>query len=249
MGLNPYLRPTVTQRMRHFLQNMDEKVPPWNGFEDVMDRLWEILHRRRNDPAFWAGLEELIDCIGRDLSRGRSRGLPDPRAEILADSRIDDLVRELRERLRRSQVGTGPGVMKRFTCGLRAPVMGCILLLGACFMAGCPKDEEKDALEVLNTYVSDSSLTDDQKQALSQCFVGLTDSQKDDLVELFKNRSAEEIAAELESMLQPGGLCYAPSDADVADLPADPSTDEAEDVPGEEFSTPEIAPPYKGVTF
>ncbi|MFH1437818.1 MAG: hypothetical protein ABIJ56_19070 [Pseudomonadota bacterium] len=233
MTAHPYLRPTATQKIRTFFDSAGEKVPPWTSFEEVMDTLWTVLYTRRNDGAFWADFEVLVDSLRADLSRGRGEGLPDPKAEILTEDRIGIIIAQLQDAVQRTHHDPKRGAMKRFFQGLSAPLAGCIILMGAAFAAGCEDNAKSDAAAALNQYVDDSNLPAAEKQALRSCFSGLSEAAKEDLVELFKTKPAEEIAAELEAMLAPGGQCYS--------APADAGTDA--DVP------PENVPVYKGVTF
>jgi len=246
MTASPYLRPTVTQRVRLFLDDVGEKVPPWTDVDGTMDALWGILQARQDDPRFWARLEALVESLRRDVEAGRRSGLPDAQAEILDEKRVGDLVARLRQAVRHSSRDAAPGAMRRFTRGLAAPIMGCVMLLGAAFAAvGC-EENKTDAQAKLEAYVDDSSLTQGEKDELKTCFRGLSEQRKDELVDLFKTRSPEEIAAYLEGLLQPGGECYtSQADADTADMPADNPAEDAE----EEIDSPDLTPVYKGVTF
>jgi len=246
MTASPYLRPTVTQRIRRFLDDVGEKVPPWTDVDGTMDALWGILQARQDDPRFWARLEALVESLRRDVEAGRRSGLPDAHAEILDEKRVGDLMARLRQAVRRSARDAAPGAMRRFTRGLAAPIMGCVMLLGTAFAAAGCEEKKTDAQAKLEAYVDDSSLAQGEKDELKTCFRGLSEQRKDELVDLFKTQSAEEIAAYLEGLLQPGGECFqTPADADTADIPADPAVDDA----GEDTGMPDIAPPYKGVTF
>lgn len=248
MTASPYLRPTTTQRIRAFFNEIGEKVPPWTGFEEIMDNLWVLLYTRRDDPTFWRSFERLVGSIGSDHARERGEGLPDPQAEILPDEKIGSLVGMLRAAVRKTGGSPKNGAMRRFLKSVNAPLAGCLILLGSAFVLGCDENEKKDAVAALNQYVDDSQLTDAQKESLKSCFAGLEEARREDLVELFRSKSAEEIAAELETMLESGGLCYSGvQDADVADMPDVREGEAPPDVPEE--PEPDMVPVYKGVSF
>jgi hypothetical protein len=139
--------------------------------------------------------------------------------------------------------------MKKFVQGLSAPLMGCVLMMGAAFASGC-ETEESDVTKQLDRYVDDSNLPAGDKDVLKSCFAGWTESRKQDLVDLFKDQAPEEIAAVLEDLLVRGGGCAsAPGDADVAaDVPSDAAQDaQQEEAPPDTFYEP--VPIYKGVDF
>lgn len=271
MSYQPYLRPTATQQIRTFLAGEGEKIPPWAGFDEVMDHLWVTLHERRDDDEFWKGLEKLIGSLSGELLQDYRDALPDPAAETLPDDRICDLVLELREALKSSRKSPGPGVMKGFISGLRAPLAGCVILIGMALAAGCKvgTGEAKPAAGVEPTpyqYIDGSKLASPEKETLKSCVENMAETQQDNLVELFKTRSPDEIAAALEAMLKPGGECYseqvkkeaaeAPAqDASADAAPQDTQTDEGQPDGGKKPKKPKkpkVPEPqalYKGVMF
>ena len=263
MSEQAYLRPTATQKIRTFFNDVGEPVPPWTGFDEVMDHMFAVLYARRDDDAFWKSAETLIESLRSGHLGGKANGLPDPKAEILPGDKIDAIVAELQAAVQRSRQRPGKGVMKKFVQGLSAPLMGCVLMMGAAFATGCDKGES-DAAAKLNQYVDDSSISAVDKDALKACFNGWTDTQKQSLVDLFSSQSPEQIATALEAMLDPGGQCYsAPADAEeAADVPAeDVRNEDAQpvDVQPEDVQQEEAQPDipnepmpdaiYKGVTF
>jgi hypothetical protein len=249
MGEQAYLRPTALQKIRAFFHDVGEPVPPWTGFDEIMDHLYMVFYSRREDDAFWKSAEKLIESLGKGRTGGRGEGLPDPQAEILAGERIDAIVAGLQASVKTSRRRPGRGVMKKFVQGLSAPLMGCVLMMGAAFASGC-ETEESDVTKQLDRYVDDSNLPAGDKDALKSCFAGWTESRKQDLVDLFKDQAPEEIAAVLEDLLARGGGCTsAPGDADVAaDAPSDAAQDvQQEEAPPDTFYEP--VPIYKGVDF
>ena len=83
---------TVTQKLRLFLSRSGQAVAPWSSVEEVMDRLYGLLYQRREQAGLWEDLAALLDSIQSD-----TRGvLAAPDAEILSQSRVNELVAELR---------------------------------------------------------------------------------------------------------------------------------------------------------
>ena len=205
MNGQAYLRPTVTQKVRGFLVEAGEKVPPWTSFDEVMDSLWIMLYSRRDDAAFWSGFKNLIKSISGDLGKRRQEGLPDPRAEILSEEKIGELLGELQAAVRKSTGDSGKGVMKRCLQSLSTPLMGFLLMMGAAAAPGCEKDNSTTAK--LNHYVDDSNISSEAKQELKSCFDGWTEEKKLDLVEVFQTKTPEQIASHLQSMIAHCGEC------------------------------------------
>ena len=124
---------TVTQKLRLFLARSGQVVAPWSSVEEVMDRLYGLLYQRRDQAGLWEDLAALLDSIQAD-----ARGvLAAPDAEILSQSRVDELVAELRRAMRASIEAPAAGAMRRFSVGKSASVLACIALLAAGFSLGC----------------------------------------------------------------------------------------------------------------
>jgi hypothetical protein len=124
---------TVTQRLRLFLARSGQTVAPWSSVEEVMDRLYSLLFQRREQAGLWENLAALLDSIQAD-----ARGvLAAPDAEILSQSRVNELVTELRQAMRASSEAPTAGAMRRFSMGKSASVLACIALLAAGFSLGC----------------------------------------------------------------------------------------------------------------
>ena len=124
---------TVTQKLRLFLARSGQAVAPWSSVEEVMDRLYRLLFERRDQAGLWEDLAALLDSIQAD-----ARGvLAAPDAEILSQSRVDELVAELRRAMRASVEAPAAGAMRRFSMGKSASVLACIALLAAGVSLGC----------------------------------------------------------------------------------------------------------------
>lgn len=124
---------TVTQKLRLFLARSGQVVAPWSSVEEVMDRLYSLLYQRRDQAGLWEDLAALLDSIQAD-ARGM---LAAPYAEILSQSRVAELVAELRRSMRASVEAPAAGAMRRFSLGKNASVLSCIALLAAGFSLGC----------------------------------------------------------------------------------------------------------------
>jgi hypothetical protein len=271
MSSQPYLRPTATQQIRTFLAGAGEAIPPWAGFDEVMDHLWMALHGRRDNDEFWKGLEKLVESLSCELFRDYGDALPDPRAEILSEGRIGGLVLELQQAMKSSRKRPGPGVMKGFLDGLRAPLAGCVILVGVALAAGCKVasgERNEAAVELTPSMVIDGSkLAPSEKETLKSCVDRMTEAKQGDLEALFRTRTPDQIAAALEEMLGPGGECAAePEKTAAAGTPVqdNAAAAAAESQPADEGradagqkkpkklrkkSLPEPQPLYKGVMF
>lgn len=130
------IAPTITHRVRAFLAEQGASLPPWSGLDETYGRLYELLRRRKDDPAFWGPLEDLLGAIVRNASDPAARRLPAPQAELLRSWDIEALVRELRSALPGAESPTGSRALSSFLRELSAPVLGGFLLLGF-VAAGC----------------------------------------------------------------------------------------------------------------
>ncbi|MGA7745330.1 MAG: hypothetical protein ABSF35_03805 [Polyangia bacterium] len=124
---------TVTQKLRLFLARSGQAVAPWSSVEEVMDRLYRLLFERREQAGLWEDLAALLDSIQADACGV----LAAPDAEILSQSRVNELVAELRRAMRASVETPAAGAMRRFSVGKSASVLACIALLAAGFSLGC----------------------------------------------------------------------------------------------------------------
>jgi hypothetical protein len=252
MTASAYLRPTAIQKIRAFFDETGQRVPPWASYDELLDGLWATLYERRGEKKFWDDRAVLLASLDGGNAGG---GLPCPEAELLGGEKADAILRELRSALDRCGSGERKGAMRRFAGGLRAPLLGCVLLMGAAVAPGCGGALTSQAAGTLNGLVNGAdSLSDDEKASLKSCFAGLSTAQQESLVQLFKTKSEEEIAAELEAMLEPEGLCYKPpADAGTDDAAAAETADSAEAPPEaaeeDEGSNFDPVPVYKGVVF
>ncbi|MBI5489370.1 MAG: hypothetical protein HY905_18705 [Deltaproteobacteria bacterium] len=257
MQNEPYLRPTVTQRLRGFLRQAGEPLPAWATLDDVMDELWAALHAWRDDPAFWQGFGGLVAELRADAARDPRIGLADPSAELLGRARVEDLVTELQRALCRLPSRPEPGALRRALPRLSAPLAACLLLLGgglACKRSATGNGATTDVAPpppALSAYVEQSALTEDQKAALRACVPGLAPQRHTDLTALFRDATPEQIARTLEAMLEPGEECGLPApEADAGTAPVDAATPPPPPPPPPpHWDGPPPAPAYKGVSF
>jgi hypothetical protein len=126
------LEPTVTQRVRAFLETEGVQLAPWTTLDETYGRLYELLTARRGDPAFWPSLGELIGELVAD-AKGED-GSP-PLAELLHVAEIDRLVVDLERAL--PGKGQGRAKLTDFTASLALPALCGFLLLGLAAASGC----------------------------------------------------------------------------------------------------------------
>ncbi len=127
------ITPTITHRVRTFLQRQGAAVAPWSGLDETYAELYALLRRRRDDPSLWAPLTELLRDVVARITQPEALNLPAPQAELLASWDIDELARELRDALgNRDDSDTFRSLAGRVS----APALGGFLLLGF-LSAGC----------------------------------------------------------------------------------------------------------------
>lgn len=226
----PYLRPTLTQRVRAFLDAYDP-IEPWSTWTDALDRLHALLIARRDDSGFWADLQALADDLQNDIQRGRCEGLPAPEAELLSEAHVASVLTELRDALDGTRAAC-PGSMQLMLAGRSAALAACVTVIAAALTIGCGRTESAAAPD-------SAIITADP--AIAPADAGTPDA----LVELFRDASADVIAAKLEAMLE-AGVDAAPEAASGA-VPPKPT---AKPNPPRPPRPPiNAVPRYKGVTF
>ncbi|MBW2454371.1 MAG: hypothetical protein JRI68_07665 [Deltaproteobacteria bacterium] len=94
------IRPTVTQKVRTFLDEQGIALRPWSGLDETYHQLHELLSRRKDDPPFWEPLSQLLQSILDDVTDpAAAQRLTAAQAELLSSWDVDELVRELRAAL------------------------------------------------------------------------------------------------------------------------------------------------------
>jgi hypothetical protein len=275
MNEQGFLRPTVTQRLRTFLDDEGKKVVAWTTIDQVLDALWATLHARRDDPGFWRRFESLIEDLRVDAARDSAGGLAHPSAELLSGARICDLLHELRGALPSTSGRPEPGSIRRTLPRLSAPLAAVLVLLGglACKRSATTSTPDTaiqpaPPAPALQSYVDQSTLDAAKKSDLTTCLPGLSPERRDGLVVLFRNAEPAVIARALEAMLEPGGDCapVAPPQADAGTTAPEASTEapaeagtaapdvaaepaDAADARDETRYIQPIAPVYKGVSW
>ena len=121
MDQQPYLRKTVTQRLRGFLDQTGGSSPVWATADEVIGRLWATLRARRADPAFWREFTALVEDLRHDATRDPRVGLADPSAELLGRARVEDLVAELQAALTPARDSGARRVAARARTSARPP--------------------------------------------------------------------------------------------------------------------------------
>ena len=87
------LTPTITHRVRTFLQSQGTTLTPWSGLEETYAELYALLRRRRDDPSLWRPLTELLRDVVARVTHPEALDLPVAQAELLGSWDIDELVR------------------------------------------------------------------------------------------------------------------------------------------------------------
>ncbi len=128
---------TITHRVRSFLAGQGVRIAPWSGLYATYAELHALLDRRRDDPAFWGPLEELLREILRQATAPEAeRRLAAPAAELLGSWDAAALVASLRAALPGAATRDGAPAYRSFTRHLSPAVLGAFLVLGLA-AAGC----------------------------------------------------------------------------------------------------------------
>ena len=257
MNERGFLRPTVTQRLRTFLDDEGKKVVAWTTIDQVLDALWATLHARRDDPGLWRRFESLVGELQADAARDSVDGLAHPSAELVSGARIGELLHELRGALPSASARPEPGALRRNLPRLSAPLAAVLLLLGglACKRSATTSTpdtaiEPAPPTPALQGYVDQSTLDAAKKSDLSTCLPGLPQEKRDGLVVLFRDAEPAVIARTLEAMLEPGGDCApaAPAEAEAGTTAPDATLEPADAGDETPYNEP-MAPVYKGVSW
>lgn len=135
----PAITPTITHRVRAFLDDQGLSLKPWSGLDETYEALYRLLWRKRDEPAFWGPVRELLEAIIDNATDGGR--LAASQAELLRSWDVEELLGELRAAL---QPATPPTSAAQFASRLAAPVMGGFLLLGL-VASGCSAATRADA--------------------------------------------------------------------------------------------------------
>jgi hypothetical protein len=136
------IRSTVTQKVRGFLGDQGLALTPWTGVDDIYAELYRVMNKRRDDPAFWPQVTQLLDGIVKDVTDPASpRKLATPQAELLSSWDVKSLVADLRKSLPGGDAPPEPGAVRRFGQKLSAQLLGGFLLLGLA-AAGCNQESD-----------------------------------------------------------------------------------------------------------
>ncbi|MBI5501029.1 MAG: hypothetical protein HY907_12360 [Deltaproteobacteria bacterium] len=262
MSAQPWLQPTVTQRIRLFLEEVGRPAPPWATHERVIELAWTTLRVRGAD----ARVAKAFGALLHDMRARTGAGLPDhlahPHAELLDEERIAELVAQLRAVVRSRPGRPELRDLRRILARFGAPMFGLSLAL-ACDRGGSRTSPDASALAVSppaivdvplatpeppeaqaeaariednggaappaaegDTLVGDDLPLDQaQRSALRTCLSNGKTGQESDLVALFRDKAPTEVAAALEAMLAPGGVCGPPPAADAGDGDAGATVD------------------------
>jgi hypothetical protein len=140
----PMIRPTVTQKVRTFLDDQGIVLRPWSSLDETYGELYELLSQRQGDPAFWKPLASLLESIIDDLADPKAaQRLTAAQAELLSSWNIQKLVGELRralpvqtERPNKGGHDGGKPAWQGLGTVVSPPVLTGFLLLGL-VLGGC----------------------------------------------------------------------------------------------------------------
>ncbi|MBN2195837.1 MAG: hypothetical protein JW751_23675 [Polyangiaceae bacterium] len=137
------LVPASLLRVRQFLSRSGLKVWPWAPPERALDALQSLLAARRDDPAFWASLEELLGDLTRDLRRRRDAAGTAVDNEVLEPAQHRALLAELQGALAaRPERG-----FRLLAAALSRQALGALCLVAGVALAGCGGATSKDGAE------------------------------------------------------------------------------------------------------
>ncbi len=229
-----FARPTTTQRIRTFLSSHGERLPVCSTVDEARDSLIELLHSRRNDTAFWDSLRILATTLHGDRARGHD-GLIAPEAEVLSDRQIADLLGALQAALGAAKdSGRTASAFFRQT---GAAGMACITMIATAFLMGCDRQPAETPVRIS----AEAGIANAPASAPIP-EVDASVAAPDALDELFRDGSPDQIAAQLEAMIEAG------LDSSVAKNP-DASATSRKRPSKDNGSTISIPVPlYKGVT-
>ncbi len=199
MAPRPYLRPTTLQQLRTFLEESGSPVPPWTGFDEVFEAVLALLHRRRDDAAFFARLAPFLEELRANAARGEA-GLPTRDAEILGEATLEGLLADLQAALRSTPRELSAGALRGQLASRAAPLL-CLTLLASA-LSGCP---DRSAVESDGPGVPApvaSAPAQAGASGAASAASGDAGVTTDAMVEMFKNQSPEETASWLERLLK-----------------------------------------------
>ena len=200
MEPTPFLRPTALQQIRGFLAESDAGLPPWSSSDEALDTLVGQLHSRSGDDAFFARLTPFLEELRAGAARGEA-GLASPDAELLGRTTIESMVAELRAGLRRAPAGTSPSIL-RSLLGERAAPLLCLALL-ATGLSACTQPAGNGSSSAEPGTPPPAGPTNAVPTPPPPT-AGAAAPATDALVEMFKTRTPQEAAQELERVLDAG---------------------------------------------
>jgi len=200
METTPFLRPTALQQLRGFLAESGAGLPPWSTSDEVMDELVGLLHSRRGDPAFFTRLTPFIEELRDHAQRGQS-GLAAHDAEVLSRASVESIVEELQTRLRGASRSTSAAVVCS-VIGDKAARLLCLALLSSGLVACTQPSSDSSTSAEPGTPAPVP--TPPTPRPPAPPVVAAPAGGTDALVEMFKNKSPQEAAGELERAMDAG---------------------------------------------
>ncbi len=207
--------PSALHELRAFVDADGSALPPWSSAGELMEHVFGLIHRRRDDEAWIERLEALIVGL-------RSSGALDgdtPWRPLVDRGNLDALVQEIR-RLPADAPPEGGGFLRgmglQAVLGLSAMTLalGCAEVCEEASEAGIASENADTYCELVD-YIKASSIGDELMDDLLDCLPTMPSAKHDDLVDLFATASDDEIADQLLELA--GAYCGEPGDDDTGD--------------------------------
>jgi len=209
---------TSLLEIRRFLEAERAAPAPWAEPRESLESLYALLVARRDDPRFWARLEELV----RRLEDHRVNLPRLARSEAFGYATVEKLLADLRADLRKG-ADLAPVSWKRaLASSLQATSLAGFLLLGTA-SASCGDDSTAPCSEAADSGISgedgeiycelvdivrDSQLDPMNQDALLECLPDLDAAYREQLLESFQTMDDDALNDALWQMLDYGGACY-----------------------------------------
>ncbi|HEY3445219.1 MAG TPA: hypothetical protein VGK67_02600 [Myxococcales bacterium] len=176
----------------------------------MLDALVSLFHARRDDSAFFERLTPFLAALRESAAAGES-GLPARDAEVLSQATVESLVEELRARLRTAPRGATAAIL-RSLIGERTAALLSLALLAAGASGCTPSSTPAPSNEPGTAATPIAPLPVVPLKQLAPPPPPQKAVSRDQLVEMFKQKSAEEAAKALEKAFDASTPGPAPAD-------------------------------------
>lgn len=206
--------PSALQELRTFVSGDSHDLPPWSSAGELMEHVFGLVHRRREDEAWLGRLGDLVVGL-------RTSGALDgetPWRPLVDRDNLDALIREIRQMPDHPNVPGGAflrGMGLQAVLGLSAMTLavGCTQVCEEATEAGIPDDHAASYCELVD-YINGANIDADLQDELLDCLPTMPSAKRDELVDLFATATDDEIADQLLELA--GAYCgAAPGDDDT----------------------------------